>query len=209
MRSHALKDMQRFEPRQSALAPMAALGAAIATVGLTAYFVSSRRRSTSAGPQDALTAYLRDHLSGADAAIRVVDRLSSTHVGTEDGALFQRLAQEFQADRAVVSGLLAQMGASGRSIKRAIGFASGSALGVIAGGAPGDLSLLRTLEALAIGVQGKRCMWRALQCLPALQDHGVTFVGLEAKAVRQWEAIEKRRCALAMETFTTEAPQAG
>jgi len=57
---------------------------------------------------------------------------------------------------------------------------------------PGDLSLLRTLEALAVGVQGKRCLWRALQDLRSLPSTvgGMTFVALEAKAVRQWEAIE-------------------
>lgn len=70
--------------------------------------------------------------------------------------------------------------------------ASGAALSVTAGGAPGELSLLRTLVALSIGVQCKRCMWRALQNVrtsPSRMD----FVELEAKAIRQWEAIEERR----------------
>ena len=98
-------------------------------------------------------------------AIRVVHRLGSTHQGTEDGTLFRRLSKEFEEDRSVVRTLLTQLGASGRSIKRAAGFASGTVLSVTAGGEPGDLSLLRTLEALAIGVQGKRCLWRALQNL--------------------------------------------
>jgi hypothetical protein len=57
-------------------------------------------------------------------------------------------------------------------------------LSVTAGGEPGDLSLLRTLEALAIGVQGKRCLWRALQNLrPVLSTvDGMTFIELEARA---------------------------
>jgi hypothetical protein len=62
--------------------------------------------------------------------------------------------------------------------------------------------LFRTLEALAIGVQGKRCMWRALQNLRTIASvHGAEFIELEAKAVRQWEAIEERRRVLVERTF--------
>ena len=89
-------------------------------------------------------------------------------------------------------------------MKRVAGYASGAVLSVTAGGDPGDLALLRTLEALSIGVQGKRCMWRALQNLRPVPStvHGMDFVELEAKAVRQWEAIEERRRDLVAWTFS-------
>jgi hypothetical protein len=195
----------RLTPRDSSLAPLAVLGAVAVTAGVTAYLLSPARRfSTSTRKRQALIAYLRDHLSGSDMAIRVVRRLGSTHEGTEDGTLFRRLSKELEEDRSVVRALLTRLGASGRSMKRAAGYASGALLSVTAGGAPGDLSLLRTLEALAIGVQGKRCLWRALQHLHTIPStvHGVNFVDLEAKAVRQWEAIEERRRALVARTFS-------
>ena len=67
-----------------------------------------------------------------------------------------------------------------------------------------ELSLLRTLEALAIGIQGKRCMWRALQTLDtARSTTQINPVELEAKALRQWEAVEGRRHVLAAMTFPT------
>lgn len=116
--------------------------------------------------------------------------------------MFQRLAKEFEEDRSVVRAVLNELGASGRSIKRAAGVASGAVLSVTAGGAPGELSLLRTLEALSIGVQGKRCMWRALQNLRT-SPGSMDFVELEAKAIRQWEAIEERRRGLVAPTFST------
>jgi hypothetical protein len=195
----------RLTPRDSSLAPLAVLGAVAVTAGVTAYLLSPARRfSTSTRKRQALIAYLRDHLSGSDMAIRVVRRLGSTHEGTEDGTLFRRLSKELEEDRSVVRALLTRLGASGRSMKRAAGYASGALLSVTAGGAPGDLSLLRTLEALAIGVQGKRCLWRALQHLDTIPStvHGVNFVDLEAKAVRQWEAIEERRRALVAGSFS-------
>jgi hypothetical protein len=210
MMDHASDPVDRLKPRDSTLGPLAVLGAAAVTAGLTAYLASPARRSASTRQRQALIAYLRDHLSGADLAIRVVHRLASTHQGSEDGSLFRRLSQEFEEDRSVVRTLLTQLGASGRSITRAAGFASGTVLSVTAGGEPGDLSLLRTLEALAIGVQGKRCLWRALQNLRTvpLTVDDMNFIELEARAVRQWQAIEERRRALVVLTFSMAALRA-
>jgi hypothetical protein len=208
MMDHASDPVDRLEARDSSLAPLAVLGAVAVAAGVTAYLAwPALRSSASLRKRQALIAYLRDHLTGSDVALRVVHRLGSTHQGTEDGTSFRRLSKEFDEDRAVVRTLLTQLGASGRSITRAAGYASGTVLSVTAGGEPGDLSLLRTLEALAIGVQGKRCMWRALQNLRTVPStaQGMNVVELEAKAVRQWEAIEERRCALVERTFSAAA----
>lgn len=191
----------------SSLVPLAML----ALAGSAAYLAwPSRRSSAATRSRKALIAYLRDHLSGSDAATRVVHQLGSVHQANEDGALFRRLADEFEGERAVVRTLLTELRASERSIKRAAGIASGVVLRFAAGGEPGDLSLFRTFEALAIGVQGKRCMWRALQNVaPLSTGYGMEFVELEAMAVRQWEAIEKRRLALVERTLspTESRPQ--
>jgi hypothetical protein len=103
--------------------------------------------------------------------------------------------------------MLSNVGGSARSVKRVAAYASGSLISVTAGGEPGELSLFRTLEALAIGVQGKRCMWRTLNSLPAATSiaGGVNFANLELKAVRQWEALEQRRRDLTVSTFPVVA----
>lgn len=190
--------------------PIAMMGALAGTAALTAYMTSASRRSTApTRSRKALVAYLRDHLSGSDTATRVVHRLASTPK-TGNAILFRRLSNEFEDERSVVRALLTQLGASARSLKRAAGLASGAVLSVTASGKPGDLSLFRTLEGLAIGVQGKRCLWRTLQNLPALSTgRGVNFGELEAMAVRQWEAIEKYRRALMVRTFSASDLQSG
>jgi hypothetical protein len=194
--------LSRFRSRLEPLGPPALLGAAALAVGLTTWLARpARRASPPTRRRQALIAYLRDHLSGSDVAVRVVHRLVSADHSAADRQLFHRLAREFEEDRSVVRVVLNELGASGRSLKRAAGVASGAVLSVTAGGEPGELSLLRTLEALSIGVQGKRCMWRALQNLRTLPD-GLDFVELEAKAVRQWEAIEERRRGLVARTFS-------
>jgi hypothetical protein len=81
---------------------------------------------------------------------------------------------------------------------------------LLAHGGPGDLSLFRTLEGLAVGVQGKRCLWRTLQNLPALSTgRGMNFAELGAMAVRQWDAIEKHRRALMVRTFSASSSRPG
>ena len=202
---HAPDPLSLLRPRDSALAPLAILGALAVTAGVTAYLAGPVRRSNaSTRKRRALIAYLRDHLGGSDVAIRVVHRLCSMYDGTEEGRLFRRLSKELGEDRSVVKALLMRLGASEQSLKRLAGHASGAVLSVAAGGAPGDLSLLRTLEALSIGVQGKRCLWRALQDVHPVSSslRGMDFVELEAKAVRQWEDIEERRRGLVARTFS-------
>ena len=181
---------------------------ALSAAGLAVAFLVFRRSRPEQGYRDddkrrAWATYLRDHLAGADTAIQIVHRLREVYQGRPEGALFDSLFEQFREDRGVVEEILAQLGYSPRSLKRAAGRATGSALGKVAGGEPGDLSLFRTLEALAIGVQGKRCLWRAAQALVA-SPHPAgrrSLVELEADAVQQWEAIERHRRSLVPRTF--------
>ena len=183
--------------------PLAAAGvAAIATV-LTAYATRSSGRVNAAdGKRVALVTYLRDHLTGSDAGLQVVRRLAATQGSGRDGSVFWQLVDEFEQERAILRALLERLGSSPHSPKRAASYVSGAVLGTLAGGTMGDLSLLRSLEGLAVGIQGKRCLWRSLQTLGAhasLDD--VNLAELESQAVRQWEFVEERRRAAATAAF--------
>jgi hypothetical protein len=186
-------------------APVAIAGA----VGLVALAVaarSHRRGATDAGraqqpdPRAALAAYFHDHLTGADAATQVVQQLERACAGTPQGRLFESLHQRFLRERRVVEGLLSDLGESHGWAKRAAGRAAGKALRAMGGGATDDLSLFQALEGLAVGVQGKRCMWRALQRVrPPLR---APLEALEADAVSQWEQIEASRLAIVPTVFS-------
>ncbi len=196
--------VQNATTRSDAGPILGALGA----VGLTVGFVALRRSKSRQGYREgdkrsALATYLRDHLAGADTAIQTVHGLREAYRGSPQGTLFESLYEQFREDRGVVEGILAELGYRPRSMKRVAAHATGSALGKVAGGAPGDLSLFRTLEALAIGVQGKRCLWRAAQALVAFPHPPGrrSFVELETDAVHQWEAIEWHRRSLVARTF--------
>jgi hypothetical protein len=181
----------------------------LGALGLTIAFVALRRSKPRQGDPDlnkrkAFVTYLRDHLAGADTAIQVVQGLRDAYRGGPEGTFFESLYDEFREDRGVVEGILAELGYTSQSTKRLAGRATGKALRAVAGGAPGDLSLFRTLEALAIGVQGKRCLWRAAQALPGLAHPPGrrSFVELEADAVHQWETIERHRRSVVPGTFS-------
>ena len=179
----------------------------LGALGLTIAFIALRHWAPRQGAQHdkraALATYLRDHLAGADTAIQIVRGLRDGHRGSAEGALFASLYDQFREDRGVAERILADLGYTSRSAKRLAGRATGSAVRVVAGGAPGELALFRTLEALAIGVQGKRCLWRAAQALVGLPHPPGrrSFAELEADAVRQWETIDRHRLSLLPETF--------
>jgi hypothetical protein len=188
----------------------AAAAGALFLLGVGLATVASRRRrrardADATAQRSDLGDYLREHLSGSDLAIHVVERLRHAHEGADDRVLFARLLDEFQEEREVLRGLIADLGESPKSVKRLAGRAAGFIAETVAGAPLDDgLTLFRTLEALAIGVQGKRCLWRALQALdPPLRAPGYrNFAELESMAVGQWETIEQRRSTLAAETFT-------
>jgi hypothetical protein len=175
---------------------------ALGTVMFAVERTARRQRRPSARRRTALAAYLREHLAGAHAATAVVDQLRRTRAGTTEGVLAARLRDEFLQEQEVLRWLLADIGMSPMSRKRSAGQAIGTALRIVAVRRHGELSLFRTLEGLTIGVQGKRCLWRALQVLPGMPaPDGQSFVGLEAQALAQWEAIDECRRSLAIDTF--------
>ena len=180
--------------------------ASLAAAGLLLAASRLRGHSSTAAPlperRAALRAYLRDHLSGADTAITVLGRLRSTYAGRREGRLFDALYEEFVEERALVKTLLIDLGASPASLKRLAARTAGAAMSLVAGGEQGDLALFRTLESLAIGVQGKRCMWRAAQEIrPPLRSPGRGFADLESRALDQWEAIDYCRRSLVTQTL--------
>ena len=192
--------------RRSARATAAVAGLAMAGVAIAATLVRHARPhpgAGGAGEHHALASYLRDHLAGADTAIEVVAKLSDEHHGTAEGTLSASLHGRFQAERDVVTRVLDDLQATPVSAKRVVGKATGAALRAVNRGDAGALSLFRTLEALAVGIQGKRLLWRALQRMTPrtrLRDRS-RFAALESDAVKQWKAVERWRQALISRTF--------
>lgn len=179
--------------------------AAAAVVGL-AYAARALRRSHDEPVDDdahrsAFAGYLRDHLSGSETALHAVTQLREGHRGSIEAGMFARLHQELRDERRVVLRVLSRLGASALSLKRVAAQVGGvAARGVIQPSR--DATLLRTLETLCIGIQGKRCLWRVLHRFEdALRLGEPGFDTLEAQALRQWEEVDAYRQAVALSAF--------
>ena len=190
------------------LGALAALGLAIAFVALQRSKPAAKRtRSGTSGrpsrPTCAITwpAQIRpSRLSGASA---------TRYRGGPEGALFESLHEQFREDRGVVEVMLAELGYTSRSAKRVAGRATGSALRVLAGGAPGDpvrrpaRSLRSPSACRASAVCGEAA--QALVALPHPPGRR-SFVELEADAVRQWEHDRGASAVTGTRTFGVSMP---
>jgi ABC-type hemin transport system ATPase subunit len=73
-------------------------------------------------------------------------------------------------------------------------------------GSKEEVGIFLALEALHLGIPGKRSLWRALQSasrtVPALAR--LDYPGLERRAIEQCERVEARRLEIARTVFQTE-----
>lgn len=194
---------------------LAVIGAGLATSLVAAVVSLQRARSSRDAPareRAAWRAYLVDHLSGSDAATAVVSKLAHSHAGTREGDVCAWLLPQLHAERGIVRSLVTGTGSGSTfSSKRVAGYASGAAAQALAGGQRGEIALFRTFESLAVGVQGKRLLWRAARQRVHQDDNDgrARFDRLERAAVEQWERLDACRLSLVSSTFGAERPPAG
>jgi hypothetical protein len=146
-----------------------------------------------------LRRYLEDHVSGADVGLRIASRLEHDHPGTEVAVVMARMTGDIRAERAVVVGALDRLDAPADPVRRAMGLVG--SLGRLAASLPfvPGPSLLEDLEALAVGVWGKRLLWGALG---RVQESEGGFDGIDLDALASAaEEQEKELLALRQEAI--------
>ena len=136
----------------------------------------------------ALSTYLERHLSGSDAAVRLVDGLLSRTSVQEERDFLERFSRELEDERAVLRSIVDGLDHDKGLVQRGIGIATGVAA-MAKTALPGSPDELEALEALAVGVWGKRLLWGALQ---TVADADERFDGLPLGALaRQAEDQER------------------
>jgi hypothetical protein len=157
--------------------------------------------------------YLNDHLAGATAGLELVKRARGANEGTALGELLARLADEIEADRRALEGVMEDLGVSRDHPKVLAGWVAEKVgrlkpNGQLTGYSP--LSRLVELEGLALGVTGKLSLWRTLVGLAADDDRldADYLVRLLERAERQRDELEERRMAAARDALLAEATTA-
>lgn len=154
---------------------------------------------------EALGTYLNDHLAGSVAAVEMVERAIEENAGTPLAAALRELLVAIREDQDVLRRLLARLDVRESQVKKAGAWLAEKA-GRLKLGDTGEAALhrLEMLEALALGIQGKLALWRALQRVadrhPALLA-GVDLGALERRAREQHERVEACRVEAALQAL--------
>ena len=113
-----------------------------------------------------LATYLNDHLAGSAAAIELLDHLEKEHAGTQIAMLAVGLREDIAADRRELEALMARLGISQSTPRKATAWLAEKATQLklkLDDPQGGGLRLLETFEALSLGIEGKRLLWRSLK----------------------------------------------
>jgi hypothetical protein len=145
---------------------------------------------------DALGTYLNDHLAGSVSAVELVERVIKENEGQLLGRRLEEVLKEIRKDQEVLRDLIERAGSRENTLKKASAWLAEKAGRVKLGtGDPPDLARMEALEALTMGIQGKRAMWRALRVVvnkhPSL--YGLDLDLLERRAVEQHDRVEQWR----------------
>jgi hypothetical protein len=157
-----------------------------------------------------LDVYLNDHLAGsrfgADLACRLAQRMG--------GTTMYSIADEIAEDRDTLRQVMDRLGTSRNPVKEATTwmaerFSHAKLSGLTAGHR--EHGLFMALEALSLGIEGKRALWVALAEVrdryPELGEFDLRALRERAEAQRR--AVEAERAAAARRAFTGSGAGAG
>lgn len=157
-----------------------------------------------------LERYLNDHLAGSSGALLLIDEIAEKSDYSDAKAFFRELKGKVEADRSLLGELQKSIDKEPSAILKAAGNIAARVGGLKLmweGIKPGSLGMFEALEMLALGVQGKRLLWLALQEIqpwfPEWSEYD--FTDLELEAVRQRDGIERWRIVAAKESLISEA----
>jgi hypothetical protein len=159
--------------------------------------------------EEYLATYLNDHLAGSVVALELLEHLQSTHPESELVAFFKTLHADIAADRDELEALMGQLKiGESRTRKASAWLAEKMTELKLRFDDPkgGPLRLFESLEALSLGIEGKRSLWLALAAAaksqPALRI--VDFERLTQRAQEQRDRVETLRIKTAKEALMFE-----
>ena len=145
-----------------------------------------------------LANYLNDHLAGSVGALELLDRLIETYKEKPLGHFFHNLRDDIRQDQEQLKDVIETLGLEESAVRKAgawIAEKFSRAKIELNQTSEGDTGLFLALEALVLGITGKRSLWRALQAASRTvpQLAGPDYNDLEKRAIEQCERLEARR----------------
>ncbi len=159
---------------------------------------------------DHLKTYLKDHHAGSVAAIQLLDHLVAANAAQPQETFFIALRREVCEDQTALEKMLHDLhGAEGwlRNAAAFVGEKLSRVKLLLEDPSGSRLAYFEKLEALALGIDGKRALWRALSVVasefPTLRN--VDFDRLNERAEAQRQRVEAVRVQAAREAFIASA----
>lgn len=161
-----------------------------------------------------LATYLNDHLAGSIVALQLLEHLETVHRGTEVERVVAGLRADVAADRRELESLMRRLNVAESRTRKASAWLSEKMSEIklrLDDTATGDLSRLEAFELLALGIEGKLSLWRALSAAaeesPALRV--ADYDGLLRRAEDQRGRAESARIAAARQALRPDLPEPG
>jgi hypothetical protein len=149
---------------------------------------------------DPLATYLEDHLAGANAGIELLEFMRDENETEPLGLFLETLRHEIEADRQTLQELADRVGHGLKKLKEATAWLAEKVgrtkLGKLS---KGEIGTFEALEALALGILGKRSLWKALAEAAPNDPRlaGMDFETLIERAESQHASVEEKRLELA------------
>ena len=153
-----------------------------------------------------LADYLNDHLSGSVGALEMLDRMVEACEGKPLERFLRDLRDDIEYDQKQLKELMQKLGVGESTTRKAGAWVAEKLIRPkidLEDGSTDAIGVFLALEALLLGITGKRSLWRALQAasrtMPALAR--LDYSGLEKRAIEQCERVEARRLEIARTVF--------
>jgi hypothetical protein len=158
--------------------------------------------------KEQIATYLNDHLAGSEVALELIEHLETAHAGTPLEQFFAELRADVTADRHELEGLMEQLHITESRVRKATAWLSEKLTEVklrLDDPAGGALRLMESLEALSLGIEGKRGMWLALAAVAEEAEwlRVVNYERLIRRAEEQRSRVEAERLKAAKTALET------
>jgi hypothetical protein len=143
-----------------------------------------------------LATYLNDHLAGSVVALELLEHLEKFRAGSSMARFFAELRLDILNDRQELETLMGSLRIPTSPPRKAMAWLTEKFTELrlrLDDSRDGTLHLLEAVEAIAIGIEGKRALWSALAAARIPELHGTDCERLERRAREQRDRVEKVR----------------
>ncbi|HYP29734.1 MAG TPA: hypothetical protein VE262_23680 [Blastocatellia bacterium] len=145
-----------------------------------------------------IATYLNDHLAGSVVAVELLEHLEEAHADNAIGRFVAELRADIEADRQELESFMDRLNVNRSLARRATAWLTEKVAELklrVDDPSGGALRLLEALEAVEVGVEGKRALWTALAA--AAEDAPdlrlLDYERLTQRAMEQHRRLEEVR----------------